>query len=145
MRLSLPLPCATIALFALVFITPSHALPLQLYSRAGISQNSQDAIAPFKSLCNSLENGQRQPRCNDFISRVQEGILAAANVCAQQDGADQLIDLAHSLNSTELVKMAQLWMQQPRSSVCTPSGFVRGSSGTDGCPLDKLSLHALLS
>ena len=39
-------------------------------------------------------------------------------VCAQQDQADDMVDLAKQMNSTDLIQLAQFYAQQPHSSVC---------------------------
>jgi len=45
-------------------------------------------------------------------------LLAAPGPCEQQDAADNMIDLAKTLNSDpDMIKFAQIFAQQPRNSV----------------------------
>jgi hypothetical protein len=45
-------------------------------------------------------------------------LLAAGKNCDQQDAADQMIDLAKTLNNNAaMINLAQIFVQQPRNAV----------------------------
>ena len=44
-------------------------------------------------------------------------LLAAPGPCEQQDAADQMVNLAKSLGSSDLLALSQIFAQQPRNSV----------------------------
>lgn len=57
-------------------------------------------------------------QCNKIGINAASTLLAAADACAQQDAADDMIDLAKQLdNDPEMIRLAQLFVQQPRNAV----------------------------
>ena len=57
-------------------------------------------------------------QCNPVAVAAFSTLLAAPGPCEQQDAADNMIDLAKTLkNDADMIKLAQLFAQQPRNSV----------------------------
>ena len=61
--------------------------------------------------------------CNTLSIKAFSTLLAAAGPCEQQDAADEMIDLAKTLkNDSDMIKLAQIFVQQPRNSVSIAKG-----------------------
>ena len=59
-----------------------------------------------------------QDKCNPIAVTAFATLLAAADPCAQQDSADAMIDLAKQLNNDpDMIRLAQIFAQQPRNTV----------------------------
>jgi hypothetical protein len=57
-------------------------------------------------------------QCNQIAVAAFSTLLAAPGPCEQQNSADNMIDLAKTLNSDpDMIKFAQIFAQQPRNSV----------------------------
>lgn len=80
-----------------------------------ISETIDDSMVRWKPACFAANGGDR---CNDFAVRGFTTLLAAAKPCDQQDAADNMIDLAKSLNSQDMIRFTQIFVQQPRNTVC---------------------------
>ncbi|KAI0825600.1 hypothetical protein BC629DRAFT_9551 [Irpex lacteus] len=56
-------------------------------------------------------------KCNPLSIKAFSTLLAAAGPCEQQDAADEMIDLAKTLNNnTDMINFTQIFVQQPRNS-----------------------------
>ncbi|TFY79671.1 hypothetical protein EWM64_g4334, partial [Hericium alpestre] len=88
-----------------------HAAPIQ----KRIAQDTPSAGLPFEQACDAAGGGQQ---CNSIKVSAIATLLAAAGPCAQQDSADQMIDLAkQSLKSDKAtIDAAVTFSQQPRNS-----------------------------
>lgn len=105
----------------MVFITPIllltalssvSALPLQ----KRIAQVISDSTTKWEAACDAAGGGQQ---CNTVAVNSFGTLLAAAGPCDQQNAADNMIDLAKTLNNDpDMIKFAQIFCQQPRNSVC---------------------------
>lgn len=63
--------------------------------------------------------------CNTLSIKAFSTLLAAAGPCEQQDAADEMIDLAKPLkNNSDMIQLAQIFLQQPRNSVSMAKGPV---------------------
>lgn len=72
----------------------------------------------FLTLQNKAGGGQQ---CNPVSVTAFMTLLAAAGPCEQQNAGDKMIDLAKTLNNDpEMIKFAQIFVQQPRNSVRLP-------------------------
>jgi hypothetical protein len=63
------------------------------------------------------------PLCNQLSIAAFQTLLANAGPCDQQNATDSLVDLSKKLKSQEMLKLAQIFAQQPRNSpnsVSTP-------------------------
>lgn len=116
----------------LAFVLLAQGAPL--YKR--IAQNTPDSKTAWEAacvrssvLCKPLPSShcafllQRTAggadKCNTIAVNAIGTLLAAADPCAQQNSADQMIDLAKQLNNdADMIKLAQIFAQQPRNSVC---------------------------
>lgn len=79
-----------------------------------IAQNTVDSKTQWEAACNKA-GGAGQ--CNPIAVNAIGTLLAAADPCAQQNSADQMIDLAKQLNNdADMIKLAQIFAQQPRNS-----------------------------
>ena len=101
----------------------AYANPTPVHKR--ISQLVDESTTLWKSACGAA--GGRN-NCNILSVASFEGLLFAKDPCAQQDGADAMINLAKQLgapnntnvNATAIAQMitfAQIFVQQPRDSV----------------------------
>jgi hypothetical protein len=62
--------------------------------------------------------GGTQDKCSGVAVPAFTSLLADGGVCDQQNAADSMIDLAKQLgNDPEMIRLAQLFVQQPRNSV----------------------------
>lgn len=106
------------------FVTPiilvCSALSFPLTKR--ISEITEDSMSKWKPACIAANGGQT---CFDLSVKNFETLLAAAKPCDQQNAADGMVDLAKKLNSQEMIRLTQIFVQQPRITVRHTS-----SSGT---------------
>jgi hypothetical protein len=59
-------------------------------------------------------------QCSTVAVAAFGTLLAAPGPCEQQDAADNMVDLAKTLNNDpDTIKFAQIFAQQPRNSVRT--------------------------
>ena len=86
-----------------------------------ISEIIDDSMVKWKPACFAANGGEQ---CNDFSVRGFTTLLAAAKPCDQQDAADSMIDLAKSLNSQDMIRFTQIFVQQPRNTVCKSITFL---------------------
>ncbi|KAK7683333.1 hypothetical protein QCA50_013595 [Cerrena zonata] len=94
----------------LAFVLLAQGAPV--YKR--ISQNTPDAKTAWEAACNAAGGAEK---CNPIAVNAIGTLLAAADPCAQQNSADQMIDLAKQLNNDpNMIKLAQIFAQQPRNS-----------------------------
>jgi len=76
------------------------------------------SLDPYTS---QLKAGGAQ-QCNPISVAAFTTLLAAAKNCDQQDNADKMIDLAKKLKkNSEMIRLTQLFVQQPRNAVCPTS------------------------
>ncbi|KAG6910043.1 hypothetical protein DXG01_013767 [Tephrocybe rancida] len=81
-----------------------------------IAQNIPSSTTKWEQACIAAGGGQQ---CNPVSVTAFSTLLAAPGPCAQQDAADQMIDLAKQLkNDAEMIRLTQIFVQQPRN---TPS------------------------
>jgi hypothetical protein len=107
---------ATLALAAAALSSVS-GVPVTLDKR--IAQNIPDSTQKWEQACLAAGGGQR---CNPLSVAAFSTLLAAPPACAQQDAADNMIDLAHELNNdADMIRLTQIFTQQPRNSVSTKS------------------------
>jgi len=79
-----------------------------------IAQDTPAAKAAWEAACTTAGGA---PQCNIIAVKAISTLLAAADPCAQQDSADEMIDLAKQLgNDPEMIRLAQLFVQQPRNA-----------------------------
>jgi len=101
---------STVSVVALGFASLSTASPLQ----KRIAQVITDATHDWEQACLNAGGGQK---CNPISIQAFSTLLAGPGPCEQQDAADAMIDLAHTLGSnTEMIRLTQLFVQQPRNS-----------------------------
>ena len=75
-----------------------------------------DTIAYISSFVQLAAGGGQQ--CNPQSIASFSTLLAAAGDCDQQNEADNMIDLAKSLNSdATMIQLTQIFVQQPRNTV----------------------------
>jgi hypothetical protein len=93
-----------------------QAAPLHISTlQKRIAQNIPEATAKWEQACLAAGGGQR---CNPQSVAAFSTLLAAPGPCEQQDQADSMIDLAKQLgNDAEMIRLTQLFVQQPRNSV----------------------------
>ncbi|EAU90545.1 hypothetical protein CC1G_00929 [Coprinopsis cinerea okayama7 len=93
-----------------------HAAPLQ----RRIAQVISESTAQWEQACIAAGGGQQ---CNPISVKAFSTLLAAPGPCAQQDSGDEMVDLAKQLGSAEMIRLAQIFVQQPRNtptSLSTP-------------------------
>ncbi|KAG5636125.1 hypothetical protein H0H81_009032 [Sphagnurus paluster] len=79
-----------------------------------ISQIISDSTRDWKDACVKAGGAQQ---CNDIAQTAFSTLLAAGKNCDQQDAGDKMIDLAKTLNNdAEMIRLAQLFVQQPRNA-----------------------------
>jgi hypothetical protein len=99
--------------FALTLSLVSAA-PLKLEKR--INQVIAESTAKWEQACLAAGGGQQ---CNPVSVKAFSTLLAAPGPCEQQNAADDMIDLAKQLNNNaEMIRLTQLFRQQPRNAVC---------------------------
>ncbi|KAF9485474.1 hypothetical protein BDN70DRAFT_823624, partial [Pholiota conissans] len=107
------------AFLGLVAVAASvNAAPVVLNKR--IAQVIADSTHDWEQACLAANGGQR---CNPLSITAFSTLLAAPGPCEQQDAADQMINLSKELGSSDMIRLTQLFVQQPRNSpnsVATP-------------------------
>ncbi|EGN95022.1 hypothetical protein SERLA73DRAFT_187302 [Serpula lacrymans var. lacrymans S7.3] len=84
-----------------------------------IQQTISDSTTKWEAACTAAGGGQQ---CNPVAVASFGTLLAAPGACAQQDAADNMIDLAKTLNNDpNMIKFAQIFAQQPRNSPTSQS------------------------
>ncbi|KAI0312579.1 hypothetical protein OF83DRAFT_1019779, partial [Amylostereum chailletii] len=107
----------TAILLALGLFSSAQAAPLAHSKR--IAQNTVDAKTKWEAACDTAGGGDQ---CNTIAVNAIGTLLAAADACAQQNSADQMIDLAKQLNNDpDMIKLAQIFAQQPRNTPTSQS------------------------
>ncbi|KAG2125026.1 hypothetical protein DEU56DRAFT_825949 [Suillus clintonianus] len=100
----------TLAAFALAATVSVHGAPF--YKR--IAQVISDSTTKWESACDTAGGGAQ---CNQVAVASFGTLLAAPGPCEQQNAADNMIDLAKTLNNNaDMIKFAQIFAQQPRNS-----------------------------
>jgi len=80
-----------------------------------IAQVIDQSLVKWQSACLSATKGSLD--CNRLAVGAFETLLAGAGTCAQQNAADGLISFAKQQeNSAEMIRLAQIFCQQPRNS-----------------------------
>ncbi|KAG6831037.1 hypothetical protein H0H87_006345 [Tephrocybe sp. NHM501043] len=80
-----------------------------------IAQVIADSTASWEQACLAAGGAQQ---CNPISQQAFTSLLAAGKNCDQQDAADAMIDLAKTLkNDAEMIRLAQIFVQQPRNAV----------------------------
>ncbi|KAF9481482.1 hypothetical protein BDN70DRAFT_973980 [Pholiota conissans] len=91
----------------------ARAAPVQFDRR--IDQTISDSTKDWETAC--IKAGGTRDKCSDVAVTAFSALQEAAGVCAQQDGADSMIDLAKQFNSDpDMIRLAQIFVQQPRNS-----------------------------
>ncbi|KAF9244083.1 hypothetical protein BU15DRAFT_86053 [Melanogaster broomeanus] len=94
---------------------PIQGAPL----RKRIAQTISDSTTQWETACNTAGGGAQ---CNQVAVAAFGTLLAAPGPCEQQNAADNMIDLAKTLNNDpNMVKFAQIFAQQPRNSPTSQS------------------------
>ncbi|EIW79293.1 hypothetical protein CONPUDRAFT_83555 [Coniophora puteana RWD-64-598 SS2] len=89
-----------------------QSAPLRQHKR--IAQVISDSTTKWEAACDAAGGGSQ---CNTISVNAFGTLLAAPPACAQQDAADQMIDLAKQLNNNaDMISLAQIFAQQPRNS-----------------------------
>ncbi|KAI9146429.1 hypothetical protein BKA69DRAFT_1171554 [Paraphysoderma sedebokerense] len=105
----------SVILFALL-----AASDAALYKRRFGNENSPQAQAVFQKIRNSCQGTQQFPgQCDTLAGQSISSLLAAADKCAQQDMADQMVDLAKKLDNgktADLIQAAQEFRALERNS-----------------------------
>jgi hypothetical protein len=113
---------AIYATVALAAVSSVSAAPLS----KRIAQVISDSTAQWQTACLAAGGGQQ---CNPLSIKAFDTLLAAPGPCEQQDAADDMIDLAHQLNNdSEMIRLTQLFRQQPRNAVCASPKLLLFSS-----------------
>ena len=88
-----------------------------------IAQTIADSTAQWVKACEAAGGADK---CNTISVNAFQTLLAAAGACDQQNAADTMIDLAHTLNNDpDTIKFAQIFAQQPRNSVSSTTLLFR--------------------
>ena len=105
-----------VALAALNLKQLALGLPTPLTPR--IAQTADDTTQDWESACRTAGGGSE--RCRDLAVHTFPTILVAALPCDQQNAADNLVDFAKKLgnDTADMIRLSQLFAQQPRNSVC---------------------------
>ncbi|KZT43758.1 hypothetical protein SISSUDRAFT_496600 [Sistotremastrum suecicum HHB10207 ss-3] len=79
-----------------------------------IAQTISDSTQPWVQACEAAGGGDQ---CNPLSVTAFSTLLAAPGPCEQQDAADAMIDLAHTLGSDPtMIALTQVFAQQARNS-----------------------------
>jgi len=105
-----------LAIFTVALAAASvNAVPL--WKR--IQQTISDSTTQWEAACDAAGGGEQ---CNPVAVASFGTLLAAPGPCAQQDAADNMVDLAKTLNNdADMIKFAQIFAQQPRNSPTSQS------------------------
>ncbi|KAG6852390.1 hypothetical protein C0991_012484 [Blastosporella zonata] len=96
------------SLAALTSAAPIHTIQKR------IAQTIADATHDWEQACLAAGGAQQ---CNPISQVAFTSLLAAGKNCDQQDAADQMINLAKTLNNdAEMIRLAQIFVQQPRNA-----------------------------
>jgi len=80
-----------------------------------------DSTQPWLKACQNAGGGDK---CSTIRDTATQSLLSTSGICAQQNAADQMINLAKTLdNNAEMITLAQIFVQQPRepdNSEATP-------------------------
>ncbi|KAF8151346.1 hypothetical protein B0H34DRAFT_727266 [Crassisporium funariophilum] len=80
-----------------------------------IDQVISASTADWQQAC--VTSGGSSDQCSSIAVTAFTSLLEEGGVCDQQDSGDQMIDLAKQLgNDSEMIRLAQLFVQQPRNS-----------------------------
>ncbi|KAG2142902.1 uncharacterized protein EDB93DRAFT_598676 [Suillus bovinus] len=105
----------TLVAFALATTASVHGAPVH----KRIAQVIADSTTKWEAACDAAGGGAQ---CNEVAVASFGTLLAAPGPCAQQDAADNMIDLAKTLsNNADMIKFAQIFAQQPRNSPTSQS------------------------
>ncbi|KAI0062960.1 hypothetical protein BV25DRAFT_1803070 [Artomyces pyxidatus] len=97
-------------LVASLAASAASALPLQ----RRIAQTIADSTTLWVKACVPAGGADQ---CNTISQNAFQTLLAAGKNCDQQDAADQMVDLAHTLNNDpDMIRLAQIFVQQPRNA-----------------------------
>ncbi|KII84968.1 hypothetical protein PLICRDRAFT_57463 [Plicaturopsis crispa FD-325 SS-3] len=100
----------TAILAASMAISAASALPFQ----KRIAQTIADSTKDWVAACTKAGGADK---CGTISQTAFTTLLAAGKNCDQQDAADQMVDLAKTLNNDpDMIKFAQLFVQQPRNA-----------------------------
>ncbi|KAF8636409.1 hypothetical protein AX17_003591 [Amanita inopinata Kibby_2008] len=84
-----------------------------------IAQTISASTTKWEQACLAAGGGQK---CNPLSITAFSTLLAGAGPCEQQDAADQMIDLAKSLNNNaQMIALTQIFTQQPRNTPTSQS------------------------
>ncbi|KAI0313310.1 hypothetical protein OF83DRAFT_1142091 [Amylostereum chailletii] len=89
----------------------SAGLAFPLHPR--ISQIEGDATSAWQAACKSAGGGSQ---CNNLAVIASGSLSSFSPICAQQDAADNMVDLAKQLNDPDTLSLAQIYVQQAHSS-----------------------------
>jgi len=78
-----------------------------------IAQVISDSTPKWEAACNAAGGAQQ---CSSIAVNAFGTLLAAAGDCDQQNNADIMMDLSKKLNSPDMIKLAQIFTQQPRNT-----------------------------
>lgn len=105
----------TLAAFLLAATISVHGAPFQ----KRIAQVISDSTTKWEQACNAAGGGAQ---CNQVAVASFGTLLAAPGPCEQQNAADNMVDLAKTLNNdANMIKFAQIFAQQPRNSPTSQS------------------------
>ncbi|KAG0694588.1 hypothetical protein DFH29DRAFT_859506 [Suillus ampliporus] len=105
----------TLAAFALAATASVHGAPFH----KRIAQVISDSTTKWEQACDAAGGGAQ---CNQVAVASFGALLAAPGPCQQQNAADNMVDLAKTLNSNaDMIKFAQIFAQQPRNSPTSQS------------------------
>ncbi|KAF8315891.1 hypothetical protein DL93DRAFT_2135498 [Clavulina sp. PMI_390] len=112
--------CLLWALWSTILSTLGQCAPLSPLDKR-ISQTLTSATIKWNSACVSAGGGST---CQTLVAKAAASLTSTADVCAQQDVADQMIGLAHNLGTqANMITLTQIFVQQPRDttgSLSTP-------------------------
>ncbi|TFK71327.1 hypothetical protein BDN72DRAFT_462375 [Pluteus cervinus] len=99
-----------VLLFGALVASSASAAPVH----KRIAQVITEATAKWEQACLKAGGGQK---CNPQSIASFDTLLIAPGPCEQQDQADNMIDLAHSLNNDpDMIRLTQIFAQQPRNT-----------------------------
>ncbi|KZS95125.1 hypothetical protein SISNIDRAFT_409029, partial [Sistotremastrum niveocremeum HHB9708] len=91
----------------------ASAMPLEKRIAQVIADSTKDWVA-------ACQKAGGADKCSTVSVAAFQTLLAAGKNCDQQDAADSMVSLAKSLNAAapdpEMVRLAQLFVQQPRNA-----------------------------
>ncbi|GBB99805.1 hypothetical protein RclHR1_03640001, partial [Rhizophagus clarus] len=100
----------------------SQAHPVNFSKRSFGNESSPQVIAIFKEIRDITQGTDKEAEGADLSNEVIEALFVDAPACAQQDRADEIIDLGHSLGGKKekrLIEIAKTFRQLERN---TPNG-----------------------